>query len=62
MTWDRGPSRVKPKTKKMIYVASLLSAYHKEVRGNITWLGIMIMCPRGETCLPVDCRFSELAL
>ena len=26
------------------------------------WLGIRIMCLSGETCLPVDCCFSELAL
>jgi len=26
------------------------------------WLGIGIICPSGATCLPADCRFSELAL
>ena len=26
------------------------------------WLGIRIICPSGETCLPADCCLSELAL
>jgi hypothetical protein len=26
------------------------------------WLGIRIMCPSGETCLPADCCFSDLVL
>jgi hypothetical protein len=29
---------------------------------NICWLGLRIICPRGEICLPVECCFSELTL
>ena len=32
------------------------------VRAKTGWLGIMIMCTSGVTCLSADCNFSELAL
>ena len=47
--------RVKPKTKKLVFVASGQKA-------KAGWLGIRIMCPTGVTCLPADCCFSEIAL
>ena len=31
-------------------------------RAKTGWLGIRIMCLSGETCLSVNCCFSELAL
>ena len=34
------------------------SAKHAAKTG---WFGIRIMCPRGVTCLPADCCFSQLA-
>ena len=39
--------------------ASPLSTQHKELRTKTGWLGIMIMCPSGATCLPTDFCFSE---
>ena len=38
------------------------SAKHTEERGKTGWIGIRIMCQSGETCLPADCCFNELAL
>jgi hypothetical protein len=54
--------RVKPKTIKLVLVASPLSMQHEGKRAKTGWLGIRIMCPRGATCLPAYCCFSELAL
>ena len=59
---DRGIDRVKSKTIKLAFVASLLSTQHKGERAQTGWLGIKIMCPYGATCLSTDCCFSELAL
>ena len=41
------------------FSATLLALRGKE---KIGWLGIMITCPSGATCLPADYRFRELAL
>jgi hypothetical protein len=61
---DRGssPGRVKPKTIKLVFVASPLSTRYYGERAKTGWLGIGIMCPSGATCLSADCCFSELAL
>jgi hypothetical protein len=56
------PRRVKPRTIKLVFVASPLSTRHYEERAKIGWLGIRIICPNGVTFLPADCCFSELAL
>ena len=32
------------------------------LKNKIDWRAIQIMCPKGETRLPVDCCFNELAL
>ena len=53
---------VKPKTIKLVFVASPLSTQNKGERARTGWLGIRIMCTIGATCLSVDCCFSELAL
>ena len=47
---------VKPKTIKLVFVASLLSMQLQRVRA------IEIMCLSGATCQPTDCWFIELAL
>ena len=61
---DRGfkPGWVKPKTIKLVFVASPLSMQHKGERAKTVWLEIRIMCLTGTTCLSVVCCFSELAL
>ena len=61
---DRGfePRRIKPKTLKLVCVASPLSMQPKGERATTDRLGIRIMCLSGATCLPADCCFSELAL
>ena len=56
------PVWVKPKTMKLVLVASPLSTQHKGERAKTVWLGMGIVCPSGATCLPVDCCFIELAL
>ena len=57
------PDRVKPKTIKLVFVASFLSTHHLGERARTGWLGIMmIMCPSEVIWLPGDCCFSELAL
>jgi hypothetical protein len=56
------PDQVKPKTIKMVFVASSLSTQHKRDRAKTGWPGIRKMCLSGATCLTVDCCFSELAL
>ena len=43
-------------------VASAVSTQHEGERAKTGWLGIIIMCPSGATCLPAECCFSELAL
>ena len=47
---------------KLVFVASSLSTQHSGEREKTGWLRIMITCPSGATCLPVECCFSELAL
>jgi hypothetical protein len=61
---DRGfePGWVKPKTIKLVFVASPLSMQHKGERAKTGWLEIRIMCLTWTTCLSADCCFSELAL
>ena len=66
MWWIVGLSlgQVKPKTIKLIFVASSTSMHHLGVsacKKNI-WLEIRIMCISGVICLPAGCCFSELAL
>jgi hypothetical protein len=59
---DRGfePYRFKPKTIKLVFVASLLTRQHyKGERAKTGWLEIKIMCPSGATFLFVDRCFSE---
>ena len=53
---------VKPKTIKLVFVASPLSTQHLGERAKTGWFGIMIVCPSRTTCLSVDCSFSELGL
>ena len=45
-----------------LFVASLGSMQHLGERFKTGWLGIRIMCPIEQTCLPTDVCFSELAL
>jgi hypothetical protein len=52
------PDWFKPKTMKLVFVASLLSTQHWGERAKTGWLGIRIMCPSGATCLFADCCFS----
>jgi hypothetical protein len=56
------PRRIKPKTIKLIFVASPLSTPHYGERAKIGWLGIRIMYPNGVIFLLADCCYSELAL
>ena len=53
---------VKPKTIKLVYVASPQSTQHYGERAKTGLFKIRIMCPNEATCLPADCCFSELAL
>ena len=57
------PDRVKPKTIKLVFVASPLNTqlYEKEQRLVGSESGY-IMCPSAVTFLSADCCFSELAL
>ena len=55
------PGQVKPKTIKLVFVASPLSMQHKEKEQTV-WHGIRIMCPSEAICLPVDYCFSQLPL
>ena len=56
---DLSGSLVKPKTIKLVCVASSSSMQHSEVRAKTGWLRIRIMCLSGATCLSADCRFSQ---
>ena len=56
------PGRVKPKTIKLVFVASPLNSQYSGERANTGWFGIRIMCPYGVTYQSADCCFSELAL
>ena len=38
------------------------SVKHGAFRSKTGWLGIIIICLSGSTCLTMDCCFSELAL
>ena len=52
-SWMGAPDRVKPKTLKIVCVASPLSI--KEKKSKAGWFRIRIMCPSGATCLSADC-------
>jgi len=55
------PDRLKPKTIKLVFVASPLSTQNEGEKAD--WLArIRIMCPSGATGLTVDYCFSELEL
>ena len=56
------PGRVKPKTIKLVFVASPLNSQYSGERAKTGWFGIRIMCPYGVTYQSADCCFSELAL
>ena len=51
---------VKPKTIKLVCIASLLITQHKGAGAKTSWLGIRIVCPSAKTCLSVECCFNEL--
>ena len=51
---DLGAGGVKSTTINLAF-----AEFAKEQTGS---LGMRIMCPKGATCLPVDCCFNELAL
>ena len=54
--------QIKPKTIKLVFVASPLSTQHSGERAKTDWLRIRIMYLSGALYLPADCCFSELAL
>jgi hypothetical protein len=54
------PGRVKSKTIKVASTATPLRSPHYGVRAKTCWLGNRLVYPRGATCLPAACRFSEL--
>ena len=56
------PDRLKPKTIKLVFVASPLSTQNEGEKAKTGWLGIRIMCPSGATGLTMDYCFSELEL
>jgi hypothetical protein len=56
------PVREKPKTIKLVFVASPLRTQCLGERTKIGLLGIRIICPSGATSLSTDCCFSEIAL
>jgi hypothetical protein len=56
------PDRLKPKTIKLVFVASPLSTQYEGEKAKTGWLGIRIMCPSGATGLTMDYCFSELEL
>ena len=49
--------RVKPKTRKWVYVPSPLGQQHEGEEQS--WLRIKLICQYGATCLPADSCFSE---
>ena len=53
------PGRLKPKTLKLLFVASL---QHYGERAKTALLEIRLMCPSGATCQYANCCLSELAL
>jgi hypothetical protein len=57
---EKIPNRVKPKTIKLVFVASPLSRQQSEKceRAKTGWLEIRIICPNGATCPPADCSFG----
>jgi len=52
------PDQVKPKTIKLVFVASPLSTQDEGERAKTGWLGIRIMCLSGATCLSANCCVS----
>ena len=60
---DRGFESRSGQTKDYKIGICCFSAKHAALRRKSRdWLEIIIMCPSGATCLPVDCCFSTLAL
>ena len=55
------PDRVKQKTMKLVFVASLLSTQHYRERAKTSWLRIRIMLPSRATCLSADCFFLSVS-
>jgi hypothetical protein len=53
------PGRVKPRTIKLVFVASPLRTQHYGKRAKIGWLGIRIMCPNIVTFLPAEYTLSQ---
>ena len=51
------PSRVKPKTIKLVFVDSLLSRQYYIVRTKIRLPHVKIMCQNGARCLPAKSTF-----
>jgi hypothetical protein len=51
---------IKPKTRKLVYVASLLITQHEGERAKTGWLGIGTMCQSAVTCLPTKCLFTQM--
>jgi hypothetical protein len=50
--------RVKPKTIKLVFVASPLSRQHYGERTNNGWLGIRIMCPSGAILIVISLKIN----
>ena len=40
----------------LVFVASPQSKQNLEVRAKTGWLGIRIMCPSGQTCIPAELK------
>jgi hypothetical protein len=61
---DRGFKPRSGQTQEYKIGICCFSAKHAALgeRAKTGWLRIRIMCPSGETCLSVNCCFSELAL
>ena len=60
-SWVRATCRIKPKTIKLVLVASPLNIQHKGERKKTGKLGIRIMCLSGGHVWPQDCCLCELA-
>ena len=55
------PFQIKPKTLKLVFAASPLSAQHLGVRAKTGWPRVRIMYVIKVACLPADCCFCEPA-
>ena len=56
------PRSVRPKTMKLVRVASSLSTQFKGDMSKTCWFGIRITSPSDATCSPVDSCLSKLAI